>query len=538
MLYSQRLSLVAWLKEWGLPLSLSLCTHGMLWAAHPPRQTPEFAYIFLVPVLAWLYSRPSTLKVFGCIIITGWIYQVAMVGWMRHVSFGGMCLATFLLSFYSSIWFLFAHSWINFFRKSTFAGRLLVITGLSALWVSIEWGRTLFTLGFPWCPLSVTQWERPVLLQGASVLGAWSVSFFLIFFNLSVCSYLHHLFIRRRQGKGFLNRTICPELYISLFLLFLMVYPFFINQKTNRIADKKILKVGICQPYLLDKWQEGNAVKHKQLLQKQSEFLSLAQPDIIIWPEASTPYPINLDRLWIEKLARKTGIPILAGSVIREEDASYNALVYVDPKKGINPEWYAKQILVPFGEYVPWPFKWIPGLEKLVGPVGNFIAGDQASTFEIPIRDRNSTTFVKAGLMICYEDIFPQLPKSIMNQGAELLIVSTNDAWFKEEGCAEQHAAHSVLRAAENNLPIIRCGNAGWSGIIDQNGIVRDVLVNDQNSIYFEGAAIFEVEVPFPHQTQSHSPLSNYFVYFCAFFSLAVAWYLNSFRQKVSLRQA
>ena len=109
-------------------------------------------------------------------------------------------------------------------------------------------------------------------------------------------------------------------------------------------------------------------------------------------------------------------------------------MVYVDPRKGINPEWYAKNKSCSLWEYVPWPFKWIPGLEKLVGPVGNFIAGDQASTFEIPIRDRNSTTFVKAGLMICYEDIFPQLPKSIMNQGAELLIVSTNDAWFKEEG--------------------------------------------------------------------------------------------------------
>ena len=117
MLYSQRLSLVAWLKEWGLPLLLGLCTHGMLWAAHPPRQTPEFAYIFLVPVLAWLYSRPSALKVFGCIIITGWIYQIAMVGWMRHVSFGGMCLATFLLSFYSSIWFiLLIHGLIIFVR--------------------------------------------------------------------------------------------------------------------------------------------------------------------------------------------------------------------------------------------------------------------------------------------------------------------------------------------------------------------------------------------------------------------------------------
>ena len=73
----------------------------MLWSAHPPRQTPELAYIFLLPILIWFYFRPTLSKVLVCSFV-GWIYQIAMVGWMRHVSFGGMRsnLLAFLLQYH------------------------------------------------------------------------------------------------------------------------------------------------------------------------------------------------------------------------------------------------------------------------------------------------------------------------------------------------------------------------------------------------------------------------------------------------------
>ena len=295
-----------------------------------------------------------------------------------------------------------------------------------------------------------------------------------------------------------------------------MVYPYFLKRGTLIHMDEKTFRVGICQPYLLDKWEEGSAMKHKQILRKQTEFLSIVQPDLILWPEASTPYPINLDPLWVEDLARDTGIPILAGSVVREEDASYNAMVYIDPTEGMNPEWYAKQTLVPFGEYVPWPFHWIPGLEKMVGPVGNFSAGDRAFLYDLPIREENSTSFLKTGLMICYEDIFPVIARDAVANGAEVLIVCTNDAWFEEEGCAEQHAAHSVLRAVENNTPIIRCGNAGWSGWIDGGGFIRQVLLDQHESVYFEGAAVLEVKVPIKDRILKRPRLDDKFAYFCS----------------------
>ena len=526
MFYSQRLSISAWFREWGWTCLASATPMGMLWMAHAPRETPEAAYVFLLPFLIWIHFRPSFRKVLIGMLVSGWIYHIAMVGWMRHVSFGGMCTATFLLSCYQSVWFLFARAWYSRFLRGGFNSRLLIIVGLSALWVSIEWLRTLFTLGFPWCPLAATQWERPILLQSAFFTGSWAVSFFLVFFNLCIGSYLHHLFVRRRQAVGFFNRSICPELYLGILLLFLMIYPFFIERGSDIPRETKTLKVGICQPYLLNKWIEGRATEHKDTLRKQTEFLSLAAPDIILWPEASTPYPLNLDRIWVEDLAKKTGIPILAGSVIREEGASYNAMVYIDPQEGMRPEWYAKQVLVPFGEYIPKPFGVIPGLEKLVGPVGNFSPGNQVYLFDLPISDGNSSGLVRAGILICYEDIFPSLSRSAVEQGAELLIVSTNDAWFAEEGCAEQHASHSILRAVENKVPVVRCANAGWSGWIDQRGMIRDVLLDDKDRVYFEGAAVIEVSIP-QQNASSLGSMGDQFAYICSVLSIILVIYFK-----------
>ena len=101
--------------------------------------------------------------------------------------------------------------------------------------------------------------------------------------------------------------------------------------------------------------------------------------------------------------------------------------------------------------------------------------------------------------------------------GTDLFFVTTNDAWFGEEGCAEQHAAHSVMRAIETQRPVIRCGNAGWSGWIDPRGHQREVFRDDLGSIYFEGATVLNVLVK-PSQmkhTSFYCINGDWFVYVC-----------------------
>jgi apolipoprotein N-acyltransferase len=124
--------------------------------------------------------------------------------------------------------------------------------------------------------------------------------------------------------------------------------------------------------------------------------------------------------------------------------------------------------------------------------------------------------------LICYEDIFPSLCLDVARKGVDLFFVTTNDAWFGEEGCAKQHAAHSVLRAVETQRPFIRCGNAGWSGWIDSNGYQREVLKDENGSIYCARATTMNLVLSLnPQQEKSfYVKRGDLFAYFCALVSI------------------
>jgi apolipoprotein N-acyltransferase len=222
----------------------------------------------------------------------------------------------------------------------------------------------------------------------------------------------------------------------------------------------------------------------------------VGRPDLILWPESTTPFPLNDDpamRRFVEQLAARTKAPMLIGADAVERGPgtkvrAYNAAFVVDPLLGVQTAYYAKRRLVQFGEYIP--------LRPLFGWVGKFAplgddfsAGTDSSPLIVPL-DRGS---VAAGVLICYEDLFPALARDEVRSGADLLVVVTNDTWYGEGMAAYQHAAHAVLRAVETRRPVLRCGNAGWSGWIDEFGSIRMVMKDDNGSIYFRGTSAVEV---------------------------------------------
>jgi len=441
---------------------------------------------------------------------------MTLLWWLRHVTLPGLAIGSLLLSTYLALWFLLARWILPKALDGSFGIRLLSMLTLASAWTFIEWARCQFTLGFPWCPLSVSQWQRPVILQGAEWLGGWWVSFFLVFFNLCIASYLHHLLVRRLQSRrGGILGSFCPDFYVGLLMLCVALAPFFL--KTHEGDSQRLLRAGFVQPYLVEKWKPGKATIHKNTLRKLTLMASAARPDLIFWPEASTPYAVTEDKAWVESISKRTNIPLLVGAVAKSpsKTSSYNAVCLVDPDQGLDSGFYAKRILVPFGEYVPDALAWFPGLDKLVGPTGSFEAGGDSRLLEV---EMNSTkSHARIGSLICYEDIFPSLARRFAADGADFLFVCTNNAWFGEEGCAEQHAAHSVLRAIENRRPVLRCGNAGWSGWIDERGNLRATVLDEEGSIYFKGAATFEVSRS-KEWTESftfYSRHGDFFAYLC-----------------------
>ena len=447
----------------------STCT--LLWASLPPNGMPEAAYVFLLPAVVWFYRKPSYRAVAAAFLLGGYFLHFAIFYWLRNVAAPALFLGVLLPAVYLLGWFLLARWTIpRALAGGGLGQRLAGMALLAAAWTAIEWLRCQFTLGFPWLPLAASQWQRPAILQVAPWAGAWAISFFLVVFNLAIASYLHHLLVRRKGMQRGALFSLCPDLYVA-FGLFLGLFCLFLTTRPEPGRSEDMLRVGFVQPYLKDKWKPGRSLEHTERLKDYTRKLGLLEPDLILWPEAATPRGMARDRSWVEPLAAEVGRDILVGAVTKRAGASFNSVCLVRHDEGLAPASYAKRVLVPFGEYVPTGFSWIPDLDKLVGPIGRFEAGDRPAVLPVRVGQRG----LMAGPLICYEDIFPQLSRSTVRAGADFLFVCTNNAWFGEEGCTEQHAAHSVLRAVELRRPVLRCGNHGWSGWIDEYGYVPTV---------------------------------------------------------------
>ena len=70
--------------------------------------------------------------------------------------------------------------------------------------------------------------------------------------------------------------------------------------------------------------------------------------------------------------------------------------------------------------------------------------------------------------LICYESIYGDMQSS----NSSLIIVATNDGWWKNTAGYKQHFDYSVLRAIEQRKWVVRSANTGISGIINSKGEV------------------------------------------------------------------
>lgn len=459
----------------------------------PPYPMSEFAYAFAVPAIFWAYLRPS-FKLYACIMLAAQaVAWTIILGWLHHVTWGGLLLLGPLVGGWIGLWYLAVWWAMPLLRPHAPMKRVLGMLGLAGLWIFIEWTRTWVFGGFPWLPLAASQWQRSILLQIAAYTGAYGVSFILITFNLGFAAYGHRLL--REKHRGLRNRS--PEFMVALLLL--IFSSFLLMTEVLSQKRQETVRLSLVQPYVPQtlKWDPAEGPGILDALEEVTFNAALDFPDVILWPEAVTPWAVRGDensRSFVESLSARANVPILLGSIAIErlgqpDEAWFNGVLVVTPDSGLQEGYYAKRRLVPFGEYVPLRplLGWI---DKFV-PVGDdFQAGEDAHPLLVPGRSGN---MVVVGPLICYEDIYPQLALSSVRSGAEILTVHINNGWFGEGGAAYQHAAHSVLRAVETRRPVVRVGNGGWSGWIDEFGNIRQTVTNHEGSIYFRGSQLAEV---------------------------------------------
>ena len=139
----------------------------------------------------------------------------------------------------------------------------------------------------------------------------------------------------------------------------------------------------------------------------------------------------------------------------------FNSAFLISPKGRIAGR-YDRIRLLPFGEYLP--YKQLPWPSGIDSP---WRGGEFAPGTEYTLLRMESLKFA---VTICWENIFPDLFRRLVQRASNFTVNITNEAWFGETAAPYQFLAMNVLRAVENRISIARAANTGVSGFIDPFG--------------------------------------------------------------------
>jgi apolipoprotein N-acyltransferase len=323
--------------------------------------------------------------------------------------------------------------------------RALVL--IPGLWALAEWLRSWIFTGFPWLSLGYSQLDSP-LAGYAPVAGVFGVS--LLTTLVAGCLTL---LVRRERP-----RWLAPGLLAGL-----AAGGFALANVSWTTPRGEPVSVGLLQgniPLSL-KFVPG---RYQSTLATYARLAESTDARLVVMPETAIPRFLEaVDPQYLERLrahAVKSDGDVLVGVPMRDTRGRYyNAVVSI----GASPSrTYAKDHLVPFGEFIPPGFGWVLTILKI--PLSDFSPG---GTDQHPLVVAGQRVAVN----VCYEDAFGdeiihQLPE------ATLLVNVSNVAWFGDSLAPAQHLRISRMRALETGRWMLRATNTGVTAIVDAEGNV------------------------------------------------------------------
>ncbi|MFH0935805.1 MAG: apolipoprotein N-acyltransferase [Candidatus Omnitrophota bacterium] len=432
-------------------LALPYC-NGNLWI---------FAWFGFVPVFLALNNK-SRKEAFFLFFIAGLVFWSTTIYWLIHVTLPGTILLIIYLALYPALFGLII-------RPSTRCYTPLALIFIPSVWVLLEYIRSYLFSGFGWALLGYSQYLNLPVIQVADITGVWGVSFLVMMINVAI--------YQLATGR---KKFLIPLLVLGLAL----GYGYYKIYRPATSDQQPSTSISIIQGNIPQelKWDTDPRVKYHVI----DTYLTLSSqalkdnPALIIWPEASLPVVLEEEPYFsqvVGDFARQRKVAILTGAVTSRDNLYFNSAVLFS-KEGELSERYEKVHLVPFGEYIPLKDA-LPFLQAVV-PIGEITPGEQYTVFMY-----NGQRF---SVLICFEDLFPEIARRYAKNGAGFLVNITNDAWYKKTPAAYQHLQASVLRAVETRLSLVRAANTGVSGFIRPSGkIISPVSDEAGREIFVPG---------------------------------------------------
>lgn len=466
--------------RWQLPVLSAF----LLIFAFPTVSISLLGWVGLIPLLISLESSRSKTEAVCLSGFSGFIFFAFSILWLTHVTVFGWLFVVFLET---SFWMLFG--WLAYhgrqFKNPFFR------SGWTALaWMTCEILRTeIPVFGFGWNLLGYSQAGVLPVLQAANVAGVYGLSFGMVFLNAVFYEGGKAFFLRPRKWRDVLSLFLAAVLFFAL----LLAHGFYHLRHDD--ADSGRLRVSVVQGNVPQeiKWETVARDKIIELYLRLTELAAYERPSLIVWPEAAFPGYINRDReaVRIRALAAELKTPILVGAPYFYTAANItNSAILILPEGQAKEVHYDKINLVPFGEYIPLKgiFGWLAPYAYTLG-VSDFMMGRDYTVFHLGEDFRFS-------VLICFEDVFPEMARRFVTGGADFLTVITNDAWFGYSSAPFQHLQASVFRAVENGVSLVRSANTGVSAFIEPNGkILERVTGPKDRQIFVTGHKTYPVMI-------------------------------------------
>jgi apolipoprotein N-acyltransferase len=323
------------------------------------------------------------------------------------------------------------------------------VPGVAALWVALEISHEY--TGFAWLPLGNAGIDMGMPMRLAPYTGVYGLSFVF----MMMAAALAQAILRR------------PRIQLA----WLLPLPLLILMPPLPEARRGSQAAVLVQPNLseTEQWTTQSLDQAERDLAALSLKAVLGaggqQASLLVWPEVPAPFYYDEDpefRARANQLARASRAWFLLGVVGHTPPgAPLNSAELISPT-GEPVSRYDKIKLVPFGEFVPWPFGIVA--RHISTEVGDFAAGTEVVVS--PVGGH------KIGTFICYESVFPHLVRQFAARGAEVMFNISNDGWFGRSAAREQHLRIVRMRAAENRRWILRSTNDGITAAIDPAGRV------------------------------------------------------------------
>lgn len=459
---------------------LSIASAILLAFSFPSFNLSFLAWISFVPLFIALEDKNLPGR-----FLTGYLWGIiffsAIFYWLKNVSYLGGISLVLILSLFPAI-----------FSSYKIRDKWYTVYAVPALWTAMEFARSTLFTGFPWALAGHSQYQSLPIIQIADYTGVYGISFLILLVNFSIYSMI------KKYSKAFGS--------IVFTLVFLVVTYSYGYYRLKENIGGQPLKISVLQGNIPqeNKWDSA----YRDDILEKYKILTIEAgrkgPDLIVWPETSLPGLMDGEGNlygYIKELAGAVEAPFIVGAVRQYGEKYYNS-AYMISNTGEILAVYDKLHLVPFGEYIPFE-KSIPWFRNMIDKtIGDFDFGRETGLFSIRstrkiISDKEivrSTNFLRFGVLICFEDIFPYLSRNLVKKGSDFLINITNDAWFGKTSAPLQHVQSSVFRAVENRVPLVRAANTGVSCFIDQKGRITSTLNENGQVIYVRGVLTDEIK--------------------------------------------